>query len=409
MKFLAMKAWPTLAALLLMVAFCVDAAELPALLRLEALTMPYVSPWQRATTQQEAEDDALLLDATDAGLHLAVTRQTRILKTDADTYYARLRESWQKLYGDEAKIAWLESAGRKWLTCRHPSRDSGVSVFHLSTVFAGRAYSVLLFAPGAAVGLPQAAFDLLAGTRFGAESAAAKPGGWVMTRIVYPNAGADVLEALAQDDVARLGDDGMVTGYGLDFGESLVDWFIEGYQWKRVDARAQQVVWKQSGRLAAQWAVDSGTWAKGRMQLTLNETEADVSAQAHVWDICAPSQRVAEALAQLQRGARAPLQRLALERAAGCLASVALVEPDALAGERGKTVQAEIAVALPPALEVAQLAALHQAGLSRICLVEIGLKAAPKRTGFGDRLLERARWYVVFEPDAAGHVKGGVR
>jgi hypothetical protein len=387
-------------ALLPMLAFCADAAEL----RGSGLTLPYASPWQRATPQQEAEDDAWLLDASELELHLAVPRHIRVLKTDADAYYAKLSENWRQRYGDAAKIDWLEVVGRKWLICRRPSRDSGVSVFHLSTVVAGRAYSVLLFAPATAETLPQAALDLLAATRFGTESAtvAAKPA-WILARIVYPQAGAEVLEALVQDDVARLGKDGMVTGYGLDFGDAVMDWFIEGYQWKRVDARTQQVEWKQRGRLAAQLAVDGGTGAKGRMQLTLNDTEADLSVQPHVWDLCAPTPRVAEALAQLQRGARQPLQRLAQERAAGCPASIGLAEPAALAGERGKTVQAEITVALPPAPDASQLAALHQAGLSRLCLVEIALKAGPNRTGFGDRLIERARWYVVFEPGPAGY------
>lgn len=399
MKFLGLKTLPMRAAMLgvlSIVAFLADAAAL----RIEVLAMPYASPWQRATPQQEAEDDALLLDAPDAGLHLVVPRQTRLLKTDADAYYAKLSENWRKLYGSEARISWLESGGRKWLTCRRPSRDSGVSVFHLSTVVDGRAYSVLLFAPTGAETLPTAALDLLAGVRFGAEAAQAtvQPV-WVQTRTLYPKANADVLEALVQADVTRLGDDGMVTGYGLDFGESSVEWFIEGYHWKTLDARVTRVDWKQGGRLDVQAATDTAAWT---LRLMLKDHETNVRASLRVIALCAPSQRTAETLAQLQRGAFAQFQRLAQERAQGCPEPIPLAAPAGLQGESGKTVQASIVLDLPPPPSAAQLAALKLAGLTRMAVVEVALDTNPSRSGFGDRLIERARWYVVFELAEAG-------
>ena len=384
--------------LLSIVACLADAAEL----RIEALTLPYASPWQRATPQQESEDDTLLLDAPDAGLHLAVPRQTRLLKLDADAYYAKLRENWQKLYGNEAKISWLESGGvpvkQKWLLCRRPSRDNGVGVFHLSTVVEGRAYSVLLFAPAGAETLPTMALDLLAGIRIGAGAAqgAVQPA-WVKTRTLYPKAHADLLEALVQSDVARLGDDGMVTGYGLDFGESSVDWFIEGYQWKTVDAQVARVAWKQGGRLQVKTNASVST-----MQLTLKENEADVRASLRVIELCAPAQRITDALELLQRGAFAQFQRLAQERAPGCPDLISLAAPANLQGESRKTVQADVALTLPPAPGPAELAEIRKAGLTRIVLVEIALKASSARTGFGDGLIERARWYVVFEMGGSG-------
>lgn len=406
MKFLELKALPIRVAmlgLLSIVAFLADAAEL----RVEALAVPYASPWQRATPQQEAEDAALLLDAPDAALHLAVPRQTRLLKMDADAYYAKLRESWQKLYGNDAKISWLESGDarnpQKWLACRRPSRDSGVSVFHLSTVYAGRAYSVLLFAPTATEALPKAALDLLSGVRFGAESAlvAVQPA-WGKPRTIYPKANADVLEALVQADVTRLGDDGMVTGYGLDFGESSLAWFIEGYQWKTVATRVTRVAWNQGGRLETHISGESTQSAQAAVQLALKEDDADISAQLRVWDLCAASPRMADILAQVQRGAFAQIPRLAQERASGCPEMHAPAAPVVLRGESGKTTQMDVALPLPPAPGPAELAALRQAGLTRIALIEIALIASSNRTGFGDGLIERARWYVAFEMGEAG-------
>lgn len=397
-------------ALLWVAAFVADAAaiqvEARVEARVEALAIPYASPWQRATPQQEAEDGALLLDAPEAGLHLAVPRPTRVLKADAATYYAKLTEKWQALYGSGAKISWLEFGGMKWLLCRRPASKRDVSVFHLSTVFEGRAYSVLLFAPAAAEALPKVALDLLAAVQFGVASPVASASAdWVKTRTLYPRADAEVLEALVQDDIARLGGDGMVTGYGLDFSASGVVWFIEGYQWKSIDTRVTRLAWNQGGQLEVQLPAESAPSANWRLLFTLAKNEADVGAQLRVWDLCAPSRRVAEALDQLQRGAFAQIPRLALERATGCPEIEALAAPAALQGESGKAVQVETVVSLPPAPGAAQLAALRLAGLTRIALVEIALHPGPRRTGFGDRLIERARWYVVFEPGGAGDAR----
>jgi hypothetical protein len=62
----------------------------------------------------------------------------------------------------------------------------------------------------------------------------------------------------------------------------------------------------------------------------------------------------------------------------------------------------DVALPLPPAPGPAELAALRQAGLTRIALIEIAPKASSTRTGFGDGLIERARWYVAFEMGEAG-------
>jgi hypothetical protein len=72
-----------------------------------------------------------------------------------------------------------------------------------------------------------------------------------------------------------------------------------------------------------------------------------------------------------------------------------------LHGESGNTVQIAFTASMPPLLDARQLESLRQAGMSRIGLVEIALHADDARhTGFGDRLVEHARAYVVYEQKA---------
>ncbi len=373
-----------------------------AVLKVEALSLPYAEPWRRATPQQEAEEDALLLEAPEAALHLAAPRQTRLLNWDAETYYAKLSENWKSLYGDKARISWLETDaehdGRKWLLCRRPSRLRDVDVFHLATVFAGRTYSVLLFAPSTSATFPRAAMDLLAAARFDAESAqSSSRSGWVKARAIYPRSSGDILQALIQDDAARLGKDGLVTGYGLDFSRDPdrlgVAWFIEGYRWQTMETRVDQLAWSQSGRAEARAADDLASWS---LQIALRESESDVRVQLRVWDICAASARVADTLEQLQSGHFEALPMLARERAAACPEVGAATETALLAGETGKTVQTIVPTPLPETLGAAQSRALQEAGLTHYIVVEMALVPGPRRTGFGERLLERARGYVIF-------------
>jgi hypothetical protein len=409
MKFLDMKRLAVYACALGL--FCgiagpIGAQEMPTELRLQALAVPYASPWQRATPEQEAEDDALLLDAPQAGMQLAVLRQSRVLKTDAETYFARLTDNWRQLYGTTAQINRIAFNDQSWLACQRPARAGGGSVWQLSTVYAERTYNVLLFAPAGEaqtpLQIPTPARELLAAMRFGDPAPVAARLNWIKTRTLFPRTNVEVLEALVQDDIARLGEDGLITGYGLNFDATGAGWFIEGYQWKVLAERVDRVALKSGGRLDFELPPAADSTAKALLRLSLQDDDAEVGVQLRVWPLCAPEERIAETLAQLQRGARAPMQRLAQESIAGCPPPAGLVEPlAALKGSSGKTVLAEVAVVLPPVPDVEQQSALQQAGLSRIVLVEVALNVGPRRTGLGDRLIERARGYVVYRPEPA--------
>ena len=400
-----------------------NAAGVQTRVQIESFMLPYASPWQRAAPEQESE--ALQLVLPQADLQLAVLRHTLVLSTDAETYYARLSRNWRSLYGQDVHVGWFEAGASKWLYCQRPTQAGDAAAWQFSSVFAGRAYSVMLFGPRlvekGVQEIPSQAAELLAGVRWGelaAESpspfpqlppSSAKPY-WINTRTFFPQANANVLEALVQDDQERLGSDGLLTGYGLDFSQSSnqssTRWFIEGYVWKTLNARVERVALNAAGGLEIESPAAADDIARLVVRLSQIDQEADLGVQLRIWLLCAPAEQLGETLRQLQQGARLPLQRLARAPAAGC--PNLGTEPNAnadwqtvLQGESGKTVQAEVTVKLPSALSAQQQAALSQAGLTRLVLVEIAPYARPGRSGFGDQLIERARSYLVFEAGEA--------
>jgi hypothetical protein len=134
--------------------------------------------WQRGTPRQEQEDDALQLSwpAPEGGptLQVLVSQSPPLIQSDADTFYRNLSRKWAALYGRHASVGWVEfnkdgQEGRRWLSCRRPARSGDGVVFHLVSVHAGRAYSLLVFAPPKTETLPQAVHGLLAGAVFQAQ------------------------------------------------------------------------------------------------------------------------------------------------------------------------------------------------------------------------------------------------
>ena len=402
-----------------------NAAGVQTRVQIESFMLPYASPWQRAAPEQESE--ALQLVLPQADLQLAVLRHTLVLSTDAETYYARLSRNWRSLYGQDVHVGRFEAGASKWLYCQRPTQAGDAAAWQFSSVFAGRAYSVMLFGPRlvekGVQEIPSQAAELLAGVRWGdlaTESSLPSPQltpppppskpYWINTRTLFPQANADVLEALVQDDQERLGSDGLLTGYGLDFSQSSnqssTRWFIEGYVWKTLNARVERVALNAAGGLEIESPAAADDLAQLVVRLSQIDQEADLGVQLRIWPLCAPAEQLGEILRQLQQGARLPLQRLARAPAAGC--PNLGTEPNAnadwqtvLQGESGKTVQAEVTVKLPSALSAQQQAALSQAGLTRLVLVEIAPYARPGRSGFGDQLIERARSYLVFEAGEA--------
>jgi hypothetical protein len=291
----------------------------------ESLCLPHAAPWQRGLAEREQADDVYLLDlpadqATDqaAPSQVVLPRRAPVIKGDADGYFDKLTRYWRASYGGAVLIDWLEIGGVRWRYVRRPAREDGRGVFHLSTVFQGRAYSLLVFVPGTATTLPEAAMNLVAGIRFGpppagAESSVPPPAPrWVRARTYRFNLASEALEAVATADAERPGREGMLTGYGLDYGESHVAWFLEGFEWHTVAGRATRLPWITRGRLEVEAPAELDEAASWTLRLILPEGEAGVSARlVLVGSYAAATRRSRQGLDRLDGGERLPMERLA--------------------------------------------------------------------------------------------------
>ncbi len=421
-------------------------------LRIEALSVPVGADWSRGPAEQEKEDDVYIL-GRDAGtadaLQVMLMRRAPVIKGDAETFYANLTRYWRANYGKAVLIDRLAAGGVDWLYLRRPTRESGVGLFQLSTVFEGRAYSLLVFVPGTMTALSAPAMELLAGMRLGmrkdvapeptpeptlkptpeptpnpptpnpptpnpptsepasleqtvpVQPAPPPPERWARTRVYRFNLSGEALEAVASADVDYLGEDGMLTGYGLDYGEASVDWFMEGFAWKTVDGRVTRVPWSTRGRLEVEAPAEldgASTWT---LRLTLPKGETGISARLAVWDLCGPGEAVRDVLERLDRGARAPMERLAATPWAGCPAPAAFAPSPRLRGEPGKAATATwtlSAAAQPFANPAAAPTNAPAAAPVRLRLVEAVLEPGAQRAVPGDGLLERARLFFAYEP-----------
>lgn len=389
-------------------------ASLAETLCVESLCLPHAAPWQRGPAEQEQADEVYILDQPADGTvaaQVVLFRRAPVIKGDAEAYHDKLARFWRATYGKSVLIDWLEVGGRKWRSLRRPSSENGLGVFQLSTVFEGRAYGLLVFVPGTVTVLPAPVMDLLAGIRFvsRAESAgplaAAAPAPvpipserWVRSRTYRFNVSGEALEAVVAPDAERMGRDGMLTGYGLDYGESRVDWFMEGYEWKTVAGRVARVPWATRGRLEVDAPAELGDGATWILRLILPEAEMGISARLLVWDLCAPADQLKDVLDQLNHGVRRPMERLAARKSVHCPITPTVLPARRLKGEPGKTATAAWSLPSPPLTASGAAENATEMKPGRVRLVEAVLEADVDRATPGDGLLERARLFFAYEP-----------
>jgi hypothetical protein len=373
-------------------------------LDIEAMRVEHDAAWRRGPAEQERADEVFILDHVDAAnvSQVLLLRRAPVIKGDADAYHDKLARFWRAAYGKAVRIDWLEAGGVKWHYLRRPSSENAMGVFQLSTVFEGRAYSLLVFVPGSQATLPPPVMEMLSVIRFGAPlpetRAAAGPlpaaqPAWRRARTYRFMLSGEALEAVVMADAEHLGRDGMLTGYGLDYGEASVAWFLEGFEWKTQEGRVTRLPWATQGRLVVEAPAELGDASSWTLRLTLPEGEAGVSARLVVWEACGDAASLGAALSGLNRGARAPLERLA----ATCATPKPAAPVASLRGEAGKTVTATWI--FPPGVGSGPAAGNPA---SRVRLVEAVLEPTPERTAPGSNLLQRARLFFVYEPIQAG-------
>lgn len=375
-------------------------AALAEALRIDALHLSPDAGWRRGDPAQEKEDGVYLLEwpaLQGVALQVALPRESTPLKADAAAFHANLRKKWGAQYGRGAEIGGLDIAGVRWLVCRRPANDGGAIVFQLASVHEGRAYSLLAFASPQAAGLPKPIYDLLAGVDFGPQARH-----WISTRVVAAQPGREALEALVQADVERLGENGMLTGHGFDYlrlpdtathaGRGLA-WFMEGFKWRRAAGRDERLPLSLRGHLEARVpARVEGALAAVSIALQVTaESSTGVEADVSLLDLCAPAAELDSALARLEQGARAPLERLARERPASCPALPVAAQPKGLLAQLGQGVAQTLEFSFPPALPLA-------AGLSRVQIVAVRPRLVGNEDALGQNLLRQLGLYFVYAP-----------
>ncbi len=362
-------------------------------LRVESLFLTPETAWQRGDPAREQEDSVYMLEwphAQGVALQVALLRQTTPIRGKPEDFLANLEKKWVARYGRQVPIVDIEVGDRHWLSCRRPARAGDAIVFQLVTVHAGRAYSLIAFAAPQVEGLPKPVYDLLAEVNFGSHSDA-----WTASRVVTAQPGQEALEALLQGDAERLGQDGLLTGYGIEYrplptatgSRQRLDWFLDGFRWSPGSRRGQKQPISLSGHLDV--LAPARIAGALNLQLALETTQA-ASVEVRVLDLCAATADVHQALDLLARGARGPLERLTRERSPDCPAAPSEVAPRVLAVPAGKSLSETLVLPVLPARSVA-------AGLTRIKLIAV--QARYRDGALGEALLGRTGVYFAYAPE----------
>lgn len=256
-----------------------------------AMRLEYDEAWKRGSEAEEADDDSIVLRETvrEDGLTVFLPRRAIPLKIEEGRFYDQLDRKWRAQYGTAARLSILQAAGTTWRVCARPSLDRPGMVFHLVTVRSGRAHHLLVAGSGEEKSLPARLETLMAriswpaaefvasasvmeapasaptmqatasmpmpspsprdppeAAAIAAVKAPVKPSGgqetmqatrtvtdlgrWRLLRVGRKVSQGSALAGLAQAESTRLGDAGMLLGYGLQLFDSGLEWFVDGYR-----------------------------------------------------------------------------------------------------------------------------------------------------------------------------------
>jgi hypothetical protein len=338
--------------------------------------------WQRGEAEREENESLYLLRwPGEQAMEVAIARRATVLKNDAESFLYHLGKIWSAQYGRHAEIDEVKLNDRKWLVCRRPSADKHTRVFQFATVHEGRAYSLVAFVPRATKGLPKPIYELVRSTEFQASR-------WRVERTVTLQPGREALAALAELDAERLGKAGLMTGYGADYRGDSLDWFIEGFAWR--EGTKERLPFESRGHVQAVMPARASDRLAPSFSLSAGGL-AGVAVETRLFDLCAPPAALDDALSRLERGARAPLEKLQRERPETCPPAPAAAAPQVLQVPPGQTSAATFEFALPPVWP-------SVAGMQRAQIVMLKLRPAAD-SGFGENLVQALGLYVVYRPE----------
>lgn len=352
--------------------------------RVEQLQIELSDGWRYAPAVETGADDVWALElAGSAGavLQTLVLRQAPQLKADAPAFYENLTRKWASQYGQKVAIGWTEAEGVRWRTCRRPSAERSATVFQLTTVHQGRAYSLLAFTPADVETLPKPVYELLRKARFGSP-----PSTWLRARDYRLQPYGEALDDLVQPDAERLAQAGMLNGYGLEFSDAGFSWFLEGFQWRGTGrSHKDRLTVMMRGQLEMQAPASLDVPVTSRLSL-VEGSVGTLTARLRLRDLCVQPQPMRTALSHLETGNPAPLD--ALMAASPCKTTGAETAWSIRAGEASRRV---LNASLGDNPDVPP-------GLVHVRLLEATVKAGPGKDAMGAALLERLAMVSVYLP-----------
>ncbi|MDD3528809.1 MAG: hypothetical protein PHS77_02930 [Gallionellaceae bacterium] len=316
------------------------------------LAMP--SGWQRAEAAEEDDLDSMILRTGKGRLEVYLPRQRSRPKTDAAKFYEQLELSWQRRYGKQMALDWLEAGGQRWRLCRRPSSTGAGQVFQVVTLHGGEAYQLVVLTDDSTDRLPEDVHAMLASVAWGAgqpapllavtptaaeppavagtlaaaqptavEPAAIQPTAvpagrrWRLLRSVVALPTGKAWTRLARAEEGLLGPGGKVRGLGINAMTGGLDAYLEGaWQGQAANAAPQSFhrrwrvrwpdlpqTWQSGGELAFDLALlseASGAAPDGGLSVRIDLTPA-----------CAPRLQVVRWLDGLAAGGVAGLPKLA--------------------------------------------------------------------------------------------------
>lgn len=411
-----------------------------ATLRVGDLGMEIASDWLRATAEEEASFESLILRQGEPGaaVEIFVPMQRARPKGESDQFMAQLEKSWRKRYGEKVELDWLETAGTRWRVCRRPSRSGDAHIFQLVALHAGEAYQLVIATPPAMDRLPDSVHVLLASVVWRETAAVAthdsdpvappasepapepatvseqnppaKPGPtWRLLRQVVALPGAKSWAALADAEAKQLGAAGMVSGLGMSARPDGLDAFIEGGLWKKAEEGGEvRHPFKRQWRVS--WPALPEAWQAGS-QLVFDldftaehlglEVADDLTARFELMPVCGPRLAIVRWLDGLEKAGPATMpviDKLACKPMQGRPEAVAIgvMGKEYPAGAPSKQTRQ---VALPLPVDWQQAIQPRARGEVRRLALVVRFQVSDAGQAPGDALFRQAVAVFIFGPE----------